>query len=93
MNMLDRIAGRNHAGNGATPWKGLENGFRDFAHFRTWALKNGYSKLNCSLDRVQEHLGYIPSNLRFVTRADNTRFRNYKRGHNIVESYTAPVPF
>ena len=92
-NMLDRIAGHNHAGNGATPWKGLENGFIDFQHFRTWALSNGYSKLNCSIDRIREDMGYSEANCQWVTRSQNTAYQNYRRGFNIRESRDSVIPF
>ena len=57
-------------------WYGLECDFADWPDFRTWALANGYSKLNRSLDRERSNLGYIKSNLRWVTVLQNSTYAN-----------------
>jgi hypothetical protein len=74
-NLKDRVAGTNYAGSGATPWKGLEIGFRDWAHFRSWSLENGYSRERNSLDRKDPDKGYTPENCRWVTVAENTSYQ------------------
>lgn len=73
-NMKDRVAGTNYAGNRSKPWEGLEIGFRDWPHFRAWALANGYSRQRNSLDRRDPDKGYTPENCRWVTVAENTSF-------------------
>jgi hypothetical protein len=66
-NLHDRIQGHIVSGRGGLPiWAGLECGFADWAAFRRWALRNGYSKQRCSLDRIRSNQGYTPSNCRWV---------------------------
>lgn len=74
-NMRDRIAGHNYAGNGSRVWRGLECGFGSFVHFRVWALRNGYSRVRCSLDRIDPEQGYTPQNCRWTTRKENSSYR------------------
>jgi hypothetical protein len=71
-NLHGRISGRLHAGDGSRPWAGKKCLFRDWRHFRTWALANGYSKTNNSLDRFFDFDDYGPDSCRWVTRAQNT---------------------
>jgi hypothetical protein len=78
-NLRGRISGRLHAGNGARPWKGLGCAFKSWAHFRAWAIANGYSRARCSLDRIDPAKGYSPENCRWVTRQENTLYQNYHR--------------
>jgi hypothetical protein len=78
-NMQARIKGTTHAGNGAKPWLGLQCTFWDFAHFREWALTNGYSRVLNSLDRIRAWEGYGPDNCRWTTRAQNTSYMNAAR--------------
>jgi hypothetical protein len=81
-NMRGRLAGRQPAGDGSTPWKGLACDFKDFADFRAWALANGYSKANNSLDRAPfPDEGYVRHNLRWVSVSANTKFENQCRWH------------
>ena len=87
-NMRGRCSGRLHAGNGARPWKGLQIAWRDFAEFRSWAIASGYSRRLCSLDRVRGWEGYGPTNCRWLTREDNTRWMHYAPGATDPE-----VPF
>ncbi len=76
-NMHDRVAGTTKSGRGGMPiWAGLECGFADWPDFRAWALSHGYSKTRCSLDRERSTLGYIKSNLRWVTPLQNSTFAN-----------------
>ena len=65
MNMRERVAGI-QGSNGVARWKGLHIGFINFAHFRHWALGAGYSRVNCSLDRIDSSKGYVEDNLRWV---------------------------
>lgn len=87
-NLNDRMAGHNHAGNGARPWKGLPVHFKDFSDFRAWALTAGYSKNLCSLDRIDSDGPYAPGNCQWVTRAYNTVLQNRAR----YASHGAPGP-
>jgi hypothetical protein len=76
-NMLARIRGQVRTGRGGLPiWAGLPTDFRDFDDFRTWALANGYSRTRCSLDREHSHIGYLKSNCRWVTCAENSMYAN-----------------
>lgn len=52
-------------------YKGVELGFKSFAEFRAFALKNGFSKENNSPDRIDTSRGYVPGNIRFVPPAEN----------------------
>lgn len=73
-NMHGRCNGWTSAGSGAQPWKGLPVEFYDWIHFRDWSIKNGYSKINCSLDRRDARFGYSPTNCRWITCGQNTQF-------------------
>ena len=85
-NMLARIRGQVRTGRSGLPiWAGLETDFGDFDDFRTWALANGYSKIRCSLDRERSHLGYIRSNLRWVTCLENSTFANLAGSKKLKE--------
>ena len=50
--------------------------------FETWSYKNGYTDTKkLSIDRIHESKGYSPSNCRWVTVEENSRFKsttNYK---------------
>ena len=58
-NMLARIRGQVRTGRSGLP---------------IWAGAHGYSRVRCSLDRERSHLGYIRSNLRWVTCLENSTF-------------------
>lgn len=74
-NMLARIRGQVRTGRGGVPiWTGMKTDFMNFDDFRAWALANGYSRIRCSLDREKSNLGYIRSNLRWVTPLQNSTF-------------------
>lgn len=75
-NMRNRVRGTTRAGNGTNLWQGLPIAWRTFEDFRAWALANGYSRLNNSLDREREAEGYGPDNCRWVPRAVNTANQN-----------------
>ena len=45
------------------------------ALFEEWSLNNGY-KYYLTIDRIKEDEGYFPSNCRWVTRAENTRYKS-----------------
>lgn len=69
-NMHARIAGKVLDGNGEPRWLGLENGFRDWHHFREWSLQNGFAK-GMVLDRIDESRGYVPDNCQWITKWAN----------------------
>lgn len=57
--------------------------WKEYEAFRNWALSNGYDENaphgNCTLDRINNDLGYFPSNCRWVSmkeQANNRRRRN-----------------
>lgn len=79
-NLRGRVSGRLYAGNRKRAWKGLAVGFRDWRHFRQWALANGYSKERNSLDRIDPAQGYKPSNCRWVTVSQNTSYQVARMG-------------
>lgn len=89
MNMRARLAGTASAGDGSRPWVGLACDFIDFEDFRAWALANGYSKQNNSLDRYPfPEDGYVRENLRWVSVPENTKFENQCRWHGAGQRRT-----
>jgi hypothetical protein len=72
LNLKGRLSGSNVAGNGSRLWMGLSNDFEDFEHFRNWALANGFSKVHCSLDRINPNRGYGPTNCQWLTVSENS---------------------
>lgn len=44
----------------------------NFIPFRDWSLNNGYSE-GLTIDRINNYLGYIPSNCRWATQEENHR--------------------
>lgn len=74
-NLGNRIRGNAKDGSGVARWKGLENGFRDWKHFRSWALAAGYSK-DLVLDRKDELQGYTPDNCQWITKRENAEKAN-----------------
>lgn len=91
-NLLARTRGTGKAGNGENYWKGKYVEWKDFLEFRRWALASGYSKRNCSLDRIDPEGDYTRSNCRWVTREENTRWENVCRGAGDPVRYPE-VPF
>lgn len=47
-------------------WRGLTVAFRDWPHFRAWALEHGYGK-GMQLDRIESDQGYGPGNCQWIT--------------------------
>ncbi len=58
----------NYGGRGITVCKE----WRNFDNFALWALINGF-KEGLEIDRIDNYLGYEPTNCRFVTRSENMR--------------------
>lgn len=52
--------------------------WQDYIVFREWALSNGYAP-NLTIDRIKTNGPYEPDNCRWVTRADNARFKSNTR--------------
>lgn len=52
----------------------VDDSWNDYLIFKNWALSNGYSD-NLQIDRINNHIGYEPSNCRWVTKAENTKNR------------------
>ena len=50
----------------------------DFSVFKDWALSHGYEE-NLTIDRINNELGYMPSNCRWITIQEQQRNRR-KRG-------------
>lgn len=74
-NMLGRVRGVKYGQGGHRLWQGLPVEFASWPEFRSWALQAGYCKARSSLDRIDPDRGYLKDNLRWVSRADNSRWR------------------
>jgi hypothetical protein len=75
------------------PWKyeGLALYWKTYAEFRVFALANGFSKVNCSPDRKDSKLGYVPGNVRFVPIKKNCNVGGRSRcGHDDVRGPEPP---
>jgi hypothetical protein len=46
--------------------------YKNFINFKKWALENGYAS-NFLIDRINNNLGYTPSNCRWVSSLDSNR--------------------
>lgn len=51
----------------------------DFMNFYSWAVNNGYDE-SLTIDRIDEDGNYEPSNCQWITKSENTRKANIKRG-------------
>lgn len=63
---------RGHSTKSPWCWAGLTVGWRTFAEFRAYALANGFTKVNNSPERRDATRGYVPGNVVFVTRQENS---------------------
>lgn len=50
--------------------------WKDFANFKNWAEKNGYTQI-LSIDRIDGNKGYEPSNCRWATKKIQSSNRDY----------------
>lgn len=75
-NLLARTRGSAKAGNGRNYWAGKRVEWKNFKEFRAWAIKRGYSRERCSLDRRNAKCGYTDGNCRWLTVAQNTIHEN-----------------
>lgn len=90
-NMLDRVKGVKKDGAGNPIWLGLEVEWQTFEAFRAWALANGYSRVRCSLDRIDTTCGYVATNCRWVTVAENSRRAGFNRLRDPLEMGGKPL--
>lgn len=74
-------------------FEGVPLGFANYGEFRKWALANGFSKTKCSPDRIRAKLGYVPGNIRFVTKAENWRAAQLRQGKLGLYEEDYEVPF
>lgn len=51
-------------------WRGRDNEFLDWLHFRSWALANGYRR-GVELDRIDSSGPYAPFNCQWLTKAEH----------------------
>lgn len=63
---------RGHSTKSPWCWAGLTVGWKTFKEFRDWALANGFTKVNNSPERKDARLGYVPGNVVFVTKDQNS---------------------
>lgn len=78
VNMIDRCTNPNHKAYSYYGARGISVCPEWQEHpepFITWALANGY-EAGLTIDRTDNSQGYHPSNVRFVTKADNNRNRS-----------------
>jgi hypothetical protein len=61
INMQQRVKGSASAH--PEYFRGVPLAWDNFADFRGWAVANGFSKRNCSPDRIVAELGYVPGNI------------------------------
>lgn len=77
VNMQARLAGTKHS-HGKYYWAGIGSDFYTWHEFRSWALKNGYSKTNNSLDRIDTDKGYTRDNCRWLPWKEHRAFTHYR---------------
>jgi hypothetical protein len=82
-NMNARLAGTSKS-HGKSYWEGVGGDFYTWQEFRVWALTNGYSKQNNSLDRIDPSKGYTRNNCRWIPWNFHRKLTYWKRG--IVKS-------
>lgn len=74
---------RNYGAKGITVCTEWRN---DFKAFYDWAMSNGYED-TLTIDRINSHEGYNPSNCRFVSRGDNTRMMLEEKRQRPLKSF------
>lgn len=90
MNMQGRVKGHKDS-HGVKYWHGLECGFAGWAEFRAWALANGFSKVNNSLDRIDAREGYVPGNLRWLPWDLHRKMTSFQPGPPLPPPVYEPV--
>lgn len=56
-----------------------------FESFRDWAYENGYND-TLTIDRIDSNGNYEPNNCRWITKSENTKYRNDECGIPILKS-------
>lgn len=67
--------------------------WKKYLVFKAWALENGYQK-GLELDRKENHLGYSPSNCRWITHTEQQRNLGRRRDNkaSIYKGVQHPSP-
>lgn len=71
---------------------GICREWNEFETFKTWSLANGYQD-SLTLDRIKSHLGYFPSNCRWVTYSEqcfNTTTRGVSKFRGVCTHQMKP---
>jgi hypothetical protein len=76
---------KNYGGRGI---KICDEWLNDFTAFNKWAFENGYDenapKLACTIDRINNDLGYSPENCRWVDIATQNRNKRQRKAGGAV---------
>jgi len=56
----------------------------DYLNFRDWAIENGH-KTGLTIDRIDNRIGYEPSNCQWITKSENSKKRQREGKIQIIE--------